>query len=561
MDILLIIFSRINLANYFIFMSSNNITFKKTYSLFIATSLVFLFTLFFVPQKASAQAFVPVNDAELNAAFKLFVASSIGSAGGGTYPNPLDPANPIVIAAEICSTSTLPGNVNLFEETWYSGKESSFNLDLNGNNIVDPNEVGVYREDYVFVDRDATGATDGVKEWLLEPMTQKGDVYYTRSRVDSARSPKQEDPGKADYYDDPKNPYFFLPNYDEMSPTNAGINDSTSINCLLQEMVEWEKLRINMEMHGMIKEYFTDAQTYALSQQLLSTLAAATIKWSNEELEQKIYINGVATTTKGAIYGDPNSLEGNIAAGADDEIRGGLVGGNDLGINPPEQDLIAKTVEDNIGPKDPFEETRENVKYIAPPAGNSPEEEFAYAVRNSALNVTGILVSDTAQRMAQAADKQKSRWETYGGYLSEIDCGSDPYCRDPEIITPGNILGQKLYEATQSGNEALKVADELGESTGTSSQELSYQLQQRSLRDYDVQQLMTNQQTPRELFNEFEFVLTNYYGVNEGTTAWSRNMLINTWDDIMWGSGAVGNAEDLGKRLDDIIDTVDNYGS
>ena len=123
------------------------------------------------------------------------------------------------------------------------------------------------------------------------------------------------------------------------------------------------------------------------------------------------------------------------------------------------------------------------------------------------------------------------------------------------------MLGQNLYEATRVGIEGTRGADEIGEGTDTSTQELVYQLQQKSLHDFEIQQLLNNQQTPRELFNEFEQVLVGYYGLGTSTTYWSRNMLVNTWDDVMWGSGAPWKADDLGRRLDEIILEVENYGS
>ncbi len=551
--------------------SISNVGLKKLYSLFIITGLVLLLTTFLVPQRAGAQAFVPVKDAELISAFKLFLESTVGSAGGGTY---MVDGNPVEIAAEICETRTEPV---------ISDKRSMFGTaDLNNDGDTDdPFETGVYKKDWVFQDKDINGKEDGIKEWVLYPIIHRAEIDMRRSNPWRTNSGKgngdigPEDPSTEEirnpdgtiaqkgYYTNPANPYFFLPNPDELTP--AQVNNSISLNCLLQEMVEWQKLQINMQMHSMVKEYFTDAQTYMLSQQLLSTLAAATIKWSNEELEQRIYIDGVATTTKGAVYGDVDNVAMGVAnnelAGGLDEITGGAVAKNDLGLDSATQADIAKQINDNLRERDSFKELKKRVEYTALPAGSSPAEIYAHKARNSALNVTGLIESNIAQRMSQAASKQKDQWEVYGGYLSKLDYGDDPFYRNPQIVTPGNMLGQNLYQASQSGIEALRTADEIGEGTGTSSQELSYQLQQKSLRDYKVQQLLNNQQTPQELFNEFEQVLVGYYGLGTSTTYWSRNMLVNTWDDVMWGSGAPWKAEALGKRLDEIKLEVEKYGT
>ena len=503
-----------------------------------------MLTAFLVPQKSSAQAFVPVNDAELNAAFKLFLESSVGFAGGGTYIDPIT-GNPVVIAAEVCATTT--------EKSW--SDKTGFDLMASTTN-----PLNIYKEGWQI--------NKVTKEWELVPFYQYGDVWYERS---SSARPGPEDPGTLEmknasgtitqigYYTNPKNPYFFLPNEEELN--DAVINNSTSLNCLLKEMVEWEKLQINMQMHHMVKEYFTDAQTYMLSQQLLNTLAAATIEWSNKDLQRTIWIDGVATTTAGAIYGSSGAggQAQNALWGGDDEIRGGAIAGNDLGLNPDvaERDYIAKTVTENLRSEDPLEALQKVVKWEPLPAGSSAKEIQVHNMKNSALNLTGTIQSNIAQRMVQAADRAQTQWEVHGGVLSDIDCGGDPYCRDWTIKTPGNILGEALSDATKVGKDGLKTADSFGETTGTSSQELSYKLQQDSLRDYNVQQLLTNQQTPQELFNEFEFVLTDYYGINEGTTNWARNMLVNTWDDTMWAGGAPSKATELADILDNIKKTVE----
>jgi len=533
-------------------MISNKVGFKNFYSLFTIAGILLLSTAFLVPQKASAQAavpaYVPVRDAELISAFKIF----LGSAGGGTYTGA--DGNPVEIVATECATTTLPGYATTTsdgKEYWVSGKEEFFNYDSDGN--PETPDVGVYKSGYQ--------QRDG--EWILFPkINQSGQVRYTTKSPDR---PGPQDPNargnstSTNYYMDPKNAYYFLPNPDEMTD-NYGINSSMSLNCLLKEQISWQKLQINMQMHAMIKEYFTDAQTYALSQQLLSTLAAATIEWSNKGLEQTVYIDGVKVTTNGSVYENSTGIgagrESSIASLMSDQVTGGTVSHNDLALNLNPQ--VSKMIDESINSLSPekntgFDALREKVAYTPPPAGSTPSEIYANSVTNSALNVTGILENETLKQMEQAAGKEKEQWMAYGGYLPQVKCeDDDPFCVDPQIVTPGNILGQNLYQATQSGNNALGTINKAGQTISKSSQELSYQLQQSSLADYKVQQLLSNEQTPQELFDEFEFVLTDYYGLDKGTTNWSRNMLVNTWDDLMWQSGAPRNAAALSAQLEKI---------
>ena len=197
--------------------SNSVVNFKKNCFLFILAGLLLLLTVFFIPKEASAQAFVPVKDQELIDEFRNLNNALLDSLGGGTYIDPIT-GNPVAITTQDCSTTTLPGGVNS-DGNWASGKGTKKYFNFN-------NEAGAYKEDWVFSDHDS----DGDKEWKKIIVKQGGDVYYTRSQprdlISGPSSPEPiEDPRDPDYYTNPTNPYFFLPNPDEMSPTHVGINN------------------------------------------------------------------------------------------------------------------------------------------------------------------------------------------------------------------------------------------------------------------------------------------------------------------------------------------------
>ena len=50
-------------------------------------------------------------------------------------------------------------------------------------------------------------------------------------------------------------------------PVNPEVNTSGSLRCLLQEMVEWQKLGLSLQIHQLLKQYIADAQ----AKQLMTT--------------------------------------------------------------------------------------------------------------------------------------------------------------------------------------------------------------------------------------------------------------------------------------------------
>lgn len=60
------------------------------------------------------------------------------------------------------------------------------------------------------------------------------------------------------------------------------VNGSVSLSCLLQELVEWKKLDLNLQIHNMLREYIANAQSRQLAQELAGNIAKANIAWSRQ---------------------------------------------------------------------------------------------------------------------------------------------------------------------------------------------------------------------------------------------------------------------------------------
>ena len=78
------------------------------------------------------------------------------------------------------------------------------------------------------------------------------------------------------------------------SGTKVDVNLSGSLRCLLQDQIRWGKLSISLQIHALLKQYISDAQSKQLQNQLLNKMAAANLNWAKAGVE--VDNNGILTT-------------------------------------------------------------------------------------------------------------------------------------------------------------------------------------------------------------------------------------------------------------------------
>ena len=520
----------------------NFTNFKKFFSVFISISFCLTILMLFAPQNTHAS-HVPVKDEDLIDLFeeykdlfekyredfkdyeKLLNNPSEGSIAGSAHL-------PSDIALANCTTGAEPKVSN--------------------------KGFGQYKE--WWTDRQSTIDNKNEPVWTLTGFKQDDDIMYSRGAASSNTS------GKPSETDNSKNAYYFLPQTGELD--DAVINQSHSLRCLLQELVEWEKLDLNIQLHTMVKEHFSNAQTYMLNQQLLNTLAAATIAGAQHFQQHTILPGGTPELANSTVYvanlkQNIDNIEQREIEGLTKEISGGGTVGDgtvaDLGLPLGTRDYIAEQVKRNLQTKTDFEELQKifSVCDQKNPENdpNNPDEYKPMVNRSVCTPVvaSSILENYGGEKLEQAKENQKLQLSMSGGYLSKENCGDDPYCRTPTVETPGDILGKNLYNSLSTGIRAMEESDTAGEGTSADAQELTLNIMKKGLGDIDVSALANNQQTLAELFNEFEYVLLDYYGIDEGTTNWSRNALVNIWDDIMYAGGSATKASQLQEQLQKLL--------
>lgn len=104
--------------------------------------------------------------------------------------------------------------------------------------------------------------SDGPWNWAYETSTETGGFIYLDSEID------------------------------------VRVNKSASLRCLLQELVEWEKLGLNLQIHALLKQYISDAQTKQLSNQLRDQITAANLNWAKRGIE----VNNAGVVSTQPVY-------------------------------------------------------------------------------------------------------------------------------------------------------------------------------------------------------------------------------------------------------------------
>src|SRR3989338_4720838 len=78
------------------------------------------------------------------------------------------------------------------------------------------------------------------------------------------------------------------------------VNKSGSLRCLLQEIIGYQKISLFTQIHGLLKQYISDAQQQQLSNKLLNKINAANLSWAKEGEQVTQSATGVRTTE--AVY-------------------------------------------------------------------------------------------------------------------------------------------------------------------------------------------------------------------------------------------------------------------
>ena len=348
------------------------------------------------------------------------------------------------------------------------------------------------------------------------------------------------------------------------------VNYSHSLRCLLEDVVNWQKLGVSIQIHSLLKQYIADAQTKQLNNQLKNKIAAANLDWSRAG--NQIDDGGVLSTqpvfntnVNQSQYNVSNrQLEHIIDQAAADPGASNPVGS--LGVAAPWRlDTAANMAANNrIYTEDPFNYT-ELYTQSQLTTGSNPlfANEYDWTKFNQSFNdpstlqgglitflQTSIVPSNNPIGAASLADMaargrierqldQTRQKAANSGFVPATECSgdaSDPYCLDTLAIdtNPAAQNQQVVTEMAAQGDRQIEQSQTLDAKGGPAAEQQSTALNtDGGVLNYDTTPLATSTTVVNRLIKEmYDIMMFGYFGINEDTTDWAQATMLMIYDEM-----------------------------
>lgn len=323
------------------------------------------------------------------------------------------------------------------------------------------------------------------------------------------------------------------------------VNKSASLRCLLQELVEWEKLGLNLQIHALLKQYISDAQTKQLGNQLRDEITAANLNWAKRGIEvnnagvvttQPVYITNVNRYVLDRTGREVEDVTDRVAASPTDP-EGSYNMCEDLKMRTAQS--VASNMRDNA--QDPFDTAKSRLECSADKpgigiVGNQTDMRYLHT-DPGATQGPGVL--ETLQNMYQqpqnwdasaaglARDQagRQVRSATYDfekqltpGVLGTEECSGvqgDPRCvtANRTITSPsGARNADTISRMSGQGTRQIEEGDTLSQhATGEAPEDQDNLISTGGLLNYDTQPLAEQETAVNMLVKEFNNVIDFAY--------------------------------------------------
>ena len=345
------------------------------------------------------------------------------------------------------------------------------------------------------------------------------------------------------------------------------VNYSASLRCLLQEVVEWQKLGISVQIQQLLKNYIADAQTAQLNKQLMNRITAANLNFGKAG---NVVNNGGTISTQAVYNVNPAQNNYNVNQRQLDEATDEAV--NDPAALSPQGswgicqpwrlDAAADMTRNNrTTTEDPFNypqkqtECNLNAAETIDPANwdnysqniNDPSGNGLATLRDGLLNpqdtplgASSIAYAEAKQRIAnqQKVTDQKA---ANPGYLptTQYDTTNpaDPHSLDMQYgldNTPSSENGNNLNSLVQGQNEQVANSMTLDSQAATSSEVAATLINTNTgLAGADTLPLQTSQSAVNQLVKEFyDSINIGYFGTQGNTRQWAQGTMLSIYDEM-----------------------------
>ena len=367
-----------------------------------------------------------------------------------------------------------------------------------------------------------------------------------------------------------------VPNGVNLSNPSAGpfvqINYSHSLRCLLMEQVEWQKLALSVQIHGLLKNYIADAQTTQLTKQLKNRIAATNLTFA--KAGNQVSNGGVQSTAPVFVTGynqnlfnvNGRQLDQIADQAATDPLSPGPQGS--LGVCQPWRiDTAANMVRNaRTSVEDPYKYTDTATKcklstavdpdapfaneggftnfsnnFNDPSSLNGGMYTFINLVQhpqNTPIGAQTILDVAASSRIAQQIQSTKSE-AANSGFLPTKQCSgdsADPHCLDDQYsiaINPGGQNASNISDLTNKQNDEIisNALDAQGAGgVATSSTDINTNT---GLLGANTLPLETSPTAINQLVQEFyDAIQIGYFGIHQDTAEWAQATMLSIYDEM-----------------------------
>lgn len=354
------------------------------------------------------------------------------------------------------------------------------------------------------------------------------------------------------------------------------VNDSVSLSCLLQELVEWKKLDLFLTIHNMIREYISDVQAVQLAQKLEGLVTAANTEWARQGIErcETDPTTGSVTCTTDSVAGVrpedfTRKLTGARARTLEQRIAGDLStpAGYTNTCNNWKLDIAGRVAEDALW------QTEDSLDTMLPETScgltnpiNPTDAPFTNAgdfdVYMDNFNTgqyggwgsfVGIMQKDantplTAETQLRAMQtKQLNEIEEEfalerlaPGSLPDLECSglaNDPNCdpRYAKIVTNAGIIGDRIEDYAAFGDRSIAKTDKLDEYAAEEIYNQSGEIltEQGGFDSYNATGISALEPQLDDYIREFYGAIEyGYFDLFEETQDWAQGALLNVYDTM-----------------------------
>ncbi len=371
----------------------------------------------------------------------------------------------------------------------------------------------------------------------------------------------------------------------ERDYSTVKVNESTSISCLLQEIVEQNKLQINLQIHTLLRDYINDALASGLAQRRAGLISKANIDWAKRGNVVTTYDEeGVplAQETFSVAGEDPEeykrSLQRRSTESLKRKILGTESGGDSLGVcqtykystarellrtaRKQDEDLMESAkdafsctlVNKNNPDEGLFKREEDFNEYLKDPrsAGKGPIETYMELMKNPQNTKIGLKMKIEAEKLKQNAnisERIDQEYTSSGGYLATRECNpDDPTCdintsriTSPAALNAGVI--QKSVDQQFDAIQRVKTASDLAATdqgrNGTTD------ILTGGLQNYDTSELNPKQGVAMYIGDFVESIQNGYFDLQYGTKDWATGAMLQIYDHTMGDASAITNSISL----------------